>query len=71
MLSHDNFRCSAKGVMSAGCWLAIEVIEMIAEGALSMYILDSLILARQKLGTRAVGWGIVPSSTHCRRQHDE
>lgn len=55
----------------AGCWFAIEVIEMIAEGALSMYILDSLILARQKLGTPAVGWGIVPSSTHCRRQHDE
>lgn len=54
-------------------WLliAIEVIEMIAEGVLSMYILDSLILARQKLGTRTVGWDIVPSSTHYRRQHDE
>lgn len=44
---------------------------MIAEGALSMYIPDSLILARQKLGTRPVGWGIVPSSTHYRRHHDE
>lgn len=54
-------------------WLlvAIEAIEIIAEGALSVYIPDSLILARQNLGTRAVGWGIVPPSTHYRRHHDE
>lgn len=54
-------------------WLlvAIEVIEIIAEGALSMYIPGSLILARQKLEAQAIGWGIVPSSTHYRGQHDE
>lgn len=52
--------------------VAIDMIEMVAGSALSiMHILDGLILARQKLGARSAGGGIVSSSAHCGKHHDE